>query len=62
MESNSANKDKKIVCRLCARENEKYFEIFGEQGVTWKIASIVSAHFWFEVNINCNNNGRKVER
>lgn len=48
--SSSTRKDKKIMCRLCARENDKCFEIFSEQGLTWKIASIVSSHFWFKVN------------
>lgn len=49
MDLNSPTSDKKVLCRLCAKENEKYFEIFGEQGVTWKIAPIVSSHFSFEV-------------
>lgn len=62
MDSTSTTKHNKILCRLCAKENDKYFEIFGEQGVTWKIASIVSSHFWFEVkknkqqNVICNVN------
>lgn len=49
MDSNSVKVKTKILCRLCARENEKYFEIFGEQGMSWKIASTVASHFWFEV-------------
>lgn len=52
--------DTKIQCRLCYRETEKCFEIFSEQGITWKIASIVSTHFWFEViQTKTKNNQRQ---
>ncbi|KAJ6639225.1 Transcription factor grauzone [Pseudolycoriella hygida] len=46
------NKTKILICRLCGKENEKYFDIFGEEGRTWNIASIIQSHFSFQLTQN----------
>lgn len=57
MDSKNPVPDKKIICRLCARDNGNYFEIFSDEGIALKIASVVATHFCFEVK--CFEENRK---